>query len=55
MPKRIIRNCSLIKKAIKQSIGECGIEDGKCQGYINEGEEPCRQCIGCKLNLYYEE
>jgi len=54
MPKRTISNCSVIKKAIKQGIGECGIEEGKCKGYVTEGEEPCSKCIDCKLNLYYD-
>ena len=55
MPKRTMENCSVIKKAVKMGIGECGTEDGKCKGYTNEGEEPCIKCIDCKLNIYYEE
>jgi len=52
---RTIENCSVIKKAVKLGVGECGTEDGKCLGYVTGGEEPCEPCIDCKLNVYYEE
>lgn len=56
MSKRTIYNCSIIKKAVKNGIGECGSENGKCIGYAGEdGDEPCNACKECKLNAMYSQ
>ena len=41
------------KIALKEGIGLAKITGGECEGYVNEGEEPCDICKDCKLHEDY--
>ena len=47
--KRTIENCSVAKKY------GADIEDEKCLGVRQNGDEPIEKCRECKLHIYYEE
>ena len=55
---RTIENCTLIKKGIKQGIGEPTrfYNVNKCEGYAKSevDDEPCEQCKKCKFCIYKE-
>lgn len=57
MGKRTLKKCSVIALNVRRGIGEPRQKNGKCSGY-QKGEtddEPCKPCIDCKLNEFYEE
>lgn len=49
--KRTLEHCSLITK-----YGKPKQYDGKCEGFqkSNTDDEPCNQCMDCKLNVFYD-
>jgi hypothetical protein len=53
--KRTIENCRLVKKAIRQGVGEPKMIDGKCEGYAGNTDEPCETCKNCNINSFYEK
>lgn len=49
--RRTLEHCSLITL-----YGKPKQYDGKCEGFqvSEEDDEPCEQCMDCKLNVYYD-
>ena len=56
---RTIENCTLIKKCVKNGLGEPDRfwNINRCEGYQkNEhDDEPCEQCKKCKYCIYRED
>ena len=46
---RNINDCNLIKKAIREGIGEPRVIDGKCEGYAGTSDEPHSKCPIAKV------
>lgn len=53
--KRTLENCSLIKKAVAQGIGEPEQRNERCLGYGGDTDEPFKICKECYLYEGYEE
>lgn len=52
MMKRTLEHCSLITK-----YGKPNLYDDKCEGFQKDkdDDEPCEQCMSCKLNVFCDE
>lgn len=58
MPKRTLRNCSIIKRESWRGNGTPEQINGKCLGYCHSenDDEPIEVCKNCKLQeSYYED
>lgn len=55
--KRTLEHCSAITTAVRNGEGKPKQAEGKCYGYQKSqtDDEPCYECMNCKLNAFYEE
>ena len=52
--KRTIENCTVASRVYERNDPR-KLEEGKCAGVRNEGEEPIDVCKNCKLCYWHEE
>jgi len=53
--EKAIDRCKVRRLAILEEIGDCGMDNGKCIGYANDGGEPCEECQECIYSVNYKE